>query len=83
MSNILGISPKEPGSIQIVGYSKDLGMCGVKTKDGRVCGSWCDKRRSDVCEYHLLSALKSKRAGRAEFAAGYEGTAISEFLSCC
>ncbi|KAG8851230.1 hypothetical protein FRB96_009433 [Tulasnella sp. 330] len=76
MSNILGISPNRPDAIHVIGYSKDLGMCSVKTKEGRVCGSWCDKRRAEVCEYHLLSAVKSKRAGRAEFSAGTGGMSV-------
>ncbi|KAG9007816.1 hypothetical protein FRB93_007207 [Tulasnella sp. JGI-2019a] len=76
MTNILAISPNRPDSIHVIGYSKDLGMCPANTKDGRVCGSWYDKRRAGVCEYHLLSTVKSKRAGRAEFTAGTGGMSV-------
>ncbi|KAG8898515.1 hypothetical protein FRC01_010880 [Tulasnella sp. 417] len=69
-SNVLGITPTNYGCISIIGYSKDLGMCQVKRKDGKSCKSWCDKRRSDVCEYHLLNAVKTGRTNRPEFAAG-------------
>ncbi|KAG8980312.1 hypothetical protein FRB90_007678, partial [Tulasnella sp. 427] len=69
-SNILGVTPTNHDCISIIGYSKDLGMCQVKRKDGKPCKSWCDKRRSDVCEYHLLNAVKTGRTNRPEFAAG-------------
>jgi minichromosome maintenance protein 10 len=46
-------------------------MCGATKRDGKVCGSWCDKRVSDCCEYHVEHAVQRKRAGRAEFSIGY------------
>lgn len=69
-ANVLGITPTNYGCISIIGYSKDLGMCQVRRKDGKTCKSWCDKRRSEVCEYHLLNAVKTGRTNRPEFAAG-------------
>ncbi|KAG8948967.1 hypothetical protein FRC04_009168 [Tulasnella sp. 424] len=69
-ANVLGITPTNHGCISIIGYSKDLGMCQVKRKDGKTCKSWCDKRRSEVCEYHLLNTIKTGRTNRPEFAAG-------------
>ncbi|KIO29732.1 hypothetical protein M407DRAFT_226604 [Tulasnella calospora MUT 4182] len=75
-SNILGITPTNYGCISILGYSKDLGMCQVRRKDGKTCKSWCDKRRSEVCEYHLLNAVKTGRTNRPEFAAGTSKMAI-------
>ncbi|KDQ09041.1 hypothetical protein BOTBODRAFT_37419 [Botryobasidium botryosum FD-172 SS1] len=39
----------------------------------RACDSWCDKRVSEVCEYHVLTAVKGARAGRAEFSIGTSG----------
>ena len=45
-------------------------MCTVVKRDGKVCGGWCDKRVSDVCEWHIQHAVQQKRAGRAEFSAG-------------
>jgi minichromosome maintenance protein 10 len=46
-------------------------MCPVLKRDGKPCGSWCDKRASDVCEYHIQNAVERRRAERAEFSAGY------------
>jgi hypothetical protein len=45
-------------------------MCGVVKRDGKPCGSWFDKRVSDVCEYHVQHAVQRCRAGRPEFSAG-------------
>lgn len=46
-------------------------MCTVQRRDGKVCGSWYDKRVAQVCEYHVQNAVQQRRAGRAEFAMGY------------
>ena len=69
-NNILAITPTSAQSIAIIGHSRDLGMCGAMKRDGKVCGSWCDKRVSDCCEYHVEHAVQRKRAGRAEFSMG-------------
>lgn len=45
-------------------------MCKVVKRDGKPCGSWTDKRVSDVCEWHLTNAVQRQRAGRAEFFVG-------------
>ncbi|KDQ20112.1 hypothetical protein BOTBODRAFT_51459 [Botryobasidium botryosum FD-172 SS1] len=72
-TNVLAITPENAESIVVLGKSKDLGRCGVVKRDGKTCGSWCDKRVSEVCEYHVLTAVKSARAGRAEFSIGTSG----------
>ncbi|KAF8583408.1 hypothetical protein K439DRAFT_1412151 [Ramaria rubella] len=72
-TNILAITPTSAQSIAIIGRSRDLGMCGATKRDGKVCGSWCDKRISDCCEYHVEHAVQRKRAGRAEFSIGTSG----------
>jgi len=46
-------------------------MCGAVKRDGKPCGSWFDKRISDICEYHVQHAVQRCRAGRPEFSAGY------------
>ena len=69
--NILALTPESAASIMIIGRARDLGMCTVMKKNGKVCGSWCDKRVSDVCEWHLQNAVQQRRAGRAEFSIGY------------
>ncbi|KAF8705195.1 Primase zinc finger, partial [Rhizoctonia solani] len=68
--NALAITPENAESIAVLGYSRDLGSCRAIKRDGKPCGSWCDKRISDVCEYHIQDAIKSKRAARPEFSAG-------------
>ncbi|CAE6432286.1 unnamed protein product [Rhizoctonia solani] len=68
--NALAITPENAESIAVLGYSRDLGSCRATKRDGSQCGSWCDKRISEVCEYHIQDAIKSKRAARPEFSAG-------------
>ncbi|KAH7335529.1 hypothetical protein B0J17DRAFT_670528 [Rhizoctonia solani] len=68
--NALAITPENAESIAVLGYSRDLGSCRAVKRDGNPCGSWCDKRVSDVCEYHIQDAIKSKKAARPEFSAG-------------
>ena len=68
--NILALTPESADSVAIIGTARDLGMCGVVRRDGKPCGSWFDKRISDVCEYHVQHAVQRCRAGRPEFSAG-------------
>lgn len=77
---ILALTPPSASSILVIGRSRDLGMCTVLKADGKVCGSWCDKRedKGGVCEYHLERAVMRRRAGRNEFAVGY--VLISQLL---
>ncbi|KAF8154202.1 hypothetical protein B0H34DRAFT_80664 [Crassisporium funariophilum] len=77
VDNILAITPESASSIMVIGRSKDLGMCTVRKQDGKVCGSWCDKRASDVCEYHVQSAVQRRRAARPEFSVGTSGMSTS------
>lgn len=70
VNNILALTPESADSIAVIGRSRDLGMCSVTKRDGQPCGSWCDRRTSEVCEYHLQNAVQHQRAGRAEFTAG-------------
>ncbi|KAJ7456966.1 hypothetical protein FB451DRAFT_1407015 [Mycena latifolia] len=72
-TNILAITPESASSIMIIGRSKDLGLCGAVKRDGKVCGSWCDRRLSDVCEWHVQYAVEQRRAGRPEFSVGTSG----------
>ncbi|KAI0287870.1 hypothetical protein BC826DRAFT_1108132 [Russula brevipes] len=71
--NILALSPESAASVAIIGTARDLGMCSVVKRDGKPCGSWCDKRVSDVCDYHLQHAVQRRRAGRPEFSVGTSG----------
>ena len=66
-TNILAVTPESEASISVIGYAKDLGTCPAIKKDGKPCGSWVDKRVSEVCEWHVQNAVERRRAGRAEF----------------
>ncbi|KAH8827204.1 hypothetical protein DL96DRAFT_1498714 [Flagelloscypha sp. PMI_526] len=72
-TNVLAVTPESASSIEIIGTSKDLGLCNVTKRDGKRCNSWCDKRLSDVCEFHVQAAIQSRRAGRAEFSSSTSG----------
>ncbi|KAF8889089.1 hypothetical protein BD779DRAFT_1623344 [Infundibulicybe gibba] len=72
-NNILAITPESASSIIAIGRSRDLGLCHVVKKDGKVCGSWCDKRVSEVCEWHVQNAVERRRAARPEFSIGTSG----------
>ena len=70
MDNVLAVTPEAAASIIVVGRARDLGMCQVLKQNGKVCGSWCDKRVSEVCDYHVQSAVQRRRAARPEFSVG-------------
>ncbi|KIY44898.1 hypothetical protein FISHEDRAFT_67293 [Fistulina hepatica ATCC 64428] len=71
--NILALTPESAESIMVIGRARDLGMCVVEKRDGAVCGAWFDKRTSDVCDYHVQTAVQRRRAARPEFSAGTSG----------
>ncbi|TDL26871.1 hypothetical protein BD410DRAFT_763043 [Rickenella mellea] len=73
VTNILALTPESAQSIEIIGMSRDLGMCAVLKRDGKACGGWCDKRISEVCDYHVQTAVQSRRAARPEFSIGTSG----------
>lgn len=71
--NVLAITPSSASSVLVIGQARDLGLCRALRKDGKSCGSWFDKTvngESGVCEWHVVQAVKSKRASRAEFSVG-------------
>ncbi|KAL0067149.1 hypothetical protein AAF712_005719 [Marasmius tenuissimus] len=75
VNNILAITPESAASITTIGKCRDLGMCTAVKRDGKVCGSWCDKRVSNVCDYHIQTAVASRKASRPELAGGTSGPA--------
>ena len=68
--NMLALAPMSDASIAVIGYAQDLGMCRATKRDGTRCTGWCDKRVSDVCDYHVQNAIERRRAARPEFAVG-------------
>ncbi|KAI0763988.1 hypothetical protein BD413DRAFT_198810 [Trametes elegans] len=71
--NILALTPESDASIAVIGYAQDLGTCKAMKRDGTRCTGWCDKRVSDVCDYHIQHAVERKRAARPEFSIGTGG----------
>ena len=49
-----------------IGTSRDLGWCKSVKKDGKVCGSWVDKRHTEYCEWHVDRVVETTRRGRME-----------------
>ncbi|KAF9649564.1 hypothetical protein BDM02DRAFT_3268637 [Thelephora ganbajun] len=72
-TNILAVTPESEASISVIGYAQDLGSCPAVKKDGKPCGSWVDKRVSEVCEWHVQNAVERRRASRAEFSSATSG----------
>ncbi|KAI6876189.1 hypothetical protein KC338_g342 [Hortaea werneckii] len=52
--------------IMEVGSARDLGFCTATRRDGRECGGWVDRRRTEVCEFHLNAFVERQRKGRME-----------------
>ncbi|KAH9477114.1 DNA replication licensing factor mcm10 [Psilocybe cubensis] len=77
VNNILALTPESASSIMVLGRARDLGMCTVRKQDGKICGSWCDKRLSEVCDYHVQNAVQRRRAARPEFSVGTSGMSTS------
>lgn len=49
-----------------VGISRDLGSCQAVKKDGDLCGSWVNKKRTQYCEFHSNEAVRKQRSSRIE-----------------
>jgi minichromosome maintenance protein 10 len=63
-----------------IGNARDIGYCKSVKKDGSLCSSWINIRRTEYCEYHTNEAIKKTRAGRMElnntrsFGSGRDGS---------
>ncbi|KAL0264135.1 hypothetical protein SLS55_000080 [Diplodia seriata] len=49
-----------------IGNARDLGFCKSVKKDGKECGSWIDKRKTEFCEYHVYLQVERSKRGRME-----------------
>jgi minichromosome maintenance protein 10 len=47
-----------------VGTARDLGFCVAIKKDGQECGSWVNRVKTEVCEWHLNAQVTKTQAGR-------------------
>ncbi|KAK6850804.1 minichromosome maintenance protein 10 [Apiospora arundinis] len=44
-----------------IGTARDLGYCKSVKKDGNLCNSWVNKKRTEFCEFHMNAAPKTHR----------------------
>lgn len=49
-----------------VGTSRDLGFCKSIKQDGKVCGSWIDRRKTEFCDWHVDRQVEKVKRGRME-----------------
>ncbi|KAI1758188.1 hypothetical protein F4782DRAFT_524886 [Xylaria castorea] len=49
-----------------VGAARDLGFCKSIKKDGALCSSWVNSKRTEFCEFHMNLALSKKRLARQD-----------------
>lgn len=49
-----------------IGNARDLGYCKSIKKDGMLCKSWVNLRRTEYCEFHTNEAVDKSRKGRLE-----------------
>ncbi|KAI1741646.1 hypothetical protein F4680DRAFT_414616 [Xylaria scruposa] len=49
-----------------VGTARDLGFCKSVKKDGSLCSSWVNSKRTEYCEFHMNLALSKKRLARQD-----------------
>jgi minichromosome maintenance protein 10 len=47
-----------------VGTARDLGFCVAVKKDGKECGSWVNRVKTEICEWHLNAQVSKTQAGR-------------------
>jgi minichromosome maintenance protein 10 len=50
-----------------IGQARDLGFCKSVKADGHQCTAWVDKRKTEVCEYHISLQVDKARADRMQF----------------
>ncbi|KAG5929149.1 hypothetical protein E4U42_006973 [Claviceps africana] len=49
-----------------IGSARDLGFCQSVKKDGQLCGTWVNKKKTHFCEFHSNEAVRKQRATRQE-----------------
>lgn len=47
-----------------IGTARDLTWCEARKADGKECGTWVDRRKTTVCEFHLNMQIEKTRRGR-------------------
>ncbi|KAK6082886.1 primase zinc finger [Seiridium cupressi] len=49
-----------------IGTARDLGFCKSVKKDGELCNSWVNQKRTEFCEFHMNLALEKHRLQRQD-----------------
>ncbi|KAF3917766.1 hypothetical protein ABW20_dc0102566 [Dactylellina cionopaga] len=49
-----------------IGTARDLGGCKARKRDGKECGTWVDKRRTEFCDFHVEQTVTKTRNSRME-----------------
>ncbi|KAF7516692.1 hypothetical protein G7054_g14051 [Neopestalotiopsis clavispora] len=49
-----------------IGNARDLGFCKSVKKDGDLCNSWVNKKRTEFCEFHMNMAMDKHRLARQD-----------------
>lgn len=49
-----------------IGTARDLGFCKSMKKDGNLCNSWVNKKRTEFCEFHSNEIVRKARGARTE-----------------
>lgn len=53
-----------------IGSSRDLGFCKAVRKDGKVCESWIDSRKTEFCDFHVDVQVRKTKSSRMEVNSG-------------
>lgn len=53
-----------------VGSARDIGYCKAERKDGKVCRSWLDARKTEFCDFHVDVQIRRTQSQRAGVNAG-------------
>jgi minichromosome maintenance protein 10 len=56
-----------------IGQARDLGYCKTIKKDGKECGSWVNRAKTEICEWHLNAEINRTKAGRMGVNTGSNG----------
>ncbi|EZF31266.1 hypothetical protein H109_05419 [Trichophyton interdigitale MR816] len=53
-----------------IGTAQDIGFCKAVKRDGKVCESWVDSRKTEYCDFHVEAQLRKTTSGRMEVNSG-------------
>ncbi|KAF3491523.1 cell division cycle protein 23 [Arthroderma uncinatum] len=53
-----------------IGTAQDIGFCKAVKRDGKICESWIDSRKTEYCDFHVEAQLRKTTSGRMEVNSG-------------